>query len=107
MTNQVNIAVDYAVGTAPTGTDLGEVSPFAPLGKNATLFVPIAIPASTGISVQVNSVATAGDSGWATVKTLVTGAKGQYDITGLDRYIRILVTDTGTGTDVYTVAGVL
>lgn len=107
MTNQVNIAVDYTSGAAPTGTDLGDVSPFAPVGKNATLFVPIAIPASTGISVQANSVATAGDSGWATILTLATGAKGLYNIQPLQRYIRILVTDTGTGTDVYSIKGEL
>ena len=107
MTNQVNIAVDYSVTSAPTGTDLGEVSPFAPVGKNATLFVPVAILASTGISIQTNNVATAADAGWTTIKTLVTGAKGQYDIAGLDRYVRVLVTDAGTGTDVLTVAGVL
>lgn len=107
MANQVNIAIDYSSGAAPTGTDLGEVSPFAPVGKNGTLLVPAAIPASTAVSVQTNSVETAGDANWTTQLLLVTGNTGLFNVPGLQRYVRFLVTDTGTGTSVWSLQGVL
>lgn len=106
MTLAVNIAVDYAVTTAPAGTSLGGVTPFAPVGRNALLHIPTAVPASTVFAVQANSVATAGDAGWTTIATFDTGDRGFYEITGLQDFIRVLVTDSGTGTDVLSVIGI-
>ncbi len=106
MTLAVNIAIDYSVATDQTGTDLGEVTPFAPQGRNALLHIPTAVPASTIFVVQTNSVATAGDSGWTTVATFETGDRGFYEITDLQRYVRFDVTDTGTGTDVLSIIGI-
>lgn len=106
MTLAVNIAVDYSVTTDATGTDLGEVSPFAPQGKNALLFIPTAVPASTVFVVQTNSVATAGDANWVTVATFETGDIGFYEVTDLQRYVRIDVTDAGTGTATLSIIGI-
>jgi len=106
MTIAVNLAVDYAVTTAPTGTSLGGVTPFAPVGRNALVFVPAALPASTVVAIQGNSVATAGDAGWTTLRTLETGNIGVFEVTGLQEFVRVLVTDSGTGTGTISIVGI-
>lgn len=106
MTLAVNIAIDYSSGADATGTDLGEVSPFAPQGKNALLFIPTAVPSSTVFEVQTNSVATSGDANWVKVAEFETGDIGFFEITDLQRYVRFKVTDTGTGTDTLSIIGI-
>ena len=106
MTLAVNIAVDYSVTTAPAGTSLGSVTPFAPVGRNALLHIPAAIPASTVIAVQANSVATAGDAGWVTIATFDTGDVGFFNVPDLQEFVRVLVTDAGTGTATLSLIGI-
>lgn len=106
MTLAVNIAVDYSSGADATGTDLGEVSPFAPQGKNALLFIPSAVPSSTVFQIQTNAVATAGDANWVEAGEFETGNIGFFEVTGLQRYVRVKVTDTGTGTATLSIIGI-
>ena len=91
------VAVDYSVSGAGTTLDLGGNTPFFP-GFNAVVSTAVVVPSSTVFKIETCATDSDTADDWTNLLTVSAGDGPFLEVTGLQRYVRANVTDTGTGT---------
>jgi len=99
-----SVAVNYATSGKGTTLDLGGQTPFFP-GTSVILDTIAVVPASTAFFIETcpTDSVTAGD--WETLLTVAAAEGPLFNVSGVQQFIRINVTDTGVGTPNFAYTG--